>query len=216
MHLRTLSLQDWWWNHGCLPFGKLSYQARGDKNIYLEWSADLLFPQKLGNWKTCAVTYSVWLHRQQKSVQLLNVTYLHRLKTFFGAGTALLYILLVSVTHYNALNHVHKPADSFPSSSEGTVSLCWNIFTHPRMKLKSSKRQSCVWVLQSQKAFYFFFFFMFCNSGLPKTLQLDHLNPLDIICEHNGSVKGMGWKSRTPYSKLLNTSCFWDSEGTCE
>lgn len=49
---------------------------------------------------------------------------LHRLKTFFGAGTALLYILVVSVTHYNALNRVHKPADGFPSGSEGTVSLC--------------------------------------------------------------------------------------------
>lgn len=213
MHLRTLSLQDWWWNHGCLPFGKLSYQAWGDKNIYLEWSADLLFPQKLGNWKTCAVTYSVWLHRQQKSVQLLNVTYLHRLKTFFGAGTALLYILLVSVTHYNALNHVHKPA-VFPVAQKAQYPFAEISLPTRGWNWNLPKDSPVCEFCKATKPFYFFF--MFCNSGLPKTLQLDHLNPLDIICEHNGSVKGMGWKSRTPYSKLLNTSCFWDSEGTCE
>ena len=39
---------------------------------------------------------------------------LYRLKETFGAGTALLYILLVSAIYYNALNQVYKLVQ-FPS-----------------------------------------------------------------------------------------------------
>jgi len=84
MHLRTLSFWDWWWNHGCLPFGKLSYQAWGDKNIYLEWSADLLFPQKLDNWKMCSDIVCMF-SQVKKLVQLLNVTSVVQ-KHFFEWG----------------------------------------------------------------------------------------------------------------------------------
>lgn len=75
MHLKTLSFWDWWWNYGCLLFGKLSYQARGDKTVYLEWSTDLLYLQKLDNWKMCNDIVCMVL-QAQKLVQLLNVTYI--------------------------------------------------------------------------------------------------------------------------------------------
>lgn len=112
MHFRTFSFQDWWWNHGCLPFGKLSYQAQGDKNIYQGWSADLLFSQKLDNWKTLC-TSIVCRVAQATEVCAASECNLHRMQNPFGAGTALLDILLLSVSHNNALNQGHKLVNSF-------------------------------------------------------------------------------------------------------
>lgn len=58
----------------------------------------------------------------------------------------LLYILLVSVAQYDALDQVYKLVDSFPvvENAQYLFAKRPHLLTHPREKPKPSKRQSCI------------------------------------------------------------------------